>query len=81
MGLVIPEEILQASHLTPLELKREIAVMLFSQDRLTLGQAAELSDMSQRQFLALLASRQVPVHYDEADLERDLETVKTLGTE
>ena len=48
MGLIIPEEVLQASHLTPLELKREIAVMLFAQDRLTLGQASELSEMSQR---------------------------------
>ena len=81
MGLIIPEEVLQASHLTPLELKREIAVMLFAQDRLTLGQASELSEMSQRQFLALLSSRQIPVHYDEAELARDLETVKTLGNE
>ena len=81
MGLIIPEEVLQASHLTSLELKREIAVMLFAQDRLTLGQASELSEMSQRQFLALLSSRQIPVHYDEAELARDLETVKTLGNE
>jgi len=35
--------------------------MLFAQDRLTLGQASELSEMSQRQFLALLSSRQIPV--------------------
>ena len=81
MGLISPEEVLHASHLTPLELKREIAVMLFAQDRLTLGQASELSEMSQRQFLALLASRQIPVHYDQAELARDLETFKTLGTE
>ena len=81
MGLIIPEEVLQASHLTPWELKREIAVMLFAQDRLTLGQASELADMSQRQFLALLSSRQLPVHYDGAELDRDLETLKTLGSE
>jgi predicted HTH domain antitoxin len=31
MGLVIPEEVLQASLLTSPELKREIAVMLFAQ--------------------------------------------------
>jgi len=81
MGLTIPEEVLQATHLTPLELKREIAVMLFAQDRLTLGQASELSEMSQRQFLSLLSSRQIPVHYDQAELARDLETIKALGTE
>ena len=81
MGLIIPEEVLQASHLTPLELKREIGVMLFAQDRLTLGQASELSEMSQRQFLSLLSSRQIPVHYDQAELARDLQTIKALGTE
>ena len=80
MGLVIPEEVLEASHLTPLELKREIAVMLFAQERLTLGQASELAEMSQRQFLALLASRQIPVHYGDAELEKDLTTVGTLGS-
>ena len=81
MGLMIPEEVLHASHLTSLELKREIAVMLFGQDRLTLGQASELAEMSQRQFLALLSSRQIPVHYGEAELAKDLEIVKTLASE
>ena len=28
---------------------------------------------------SLLASRQIPVHYDVADLEADLETLRSLG--
>ena len=80
MEVVIPEELLQASRLTPLELKREIAVMLFAQDRITLGQASEFAEMSQRQFLGLLSARQIPVHYGDAELEKDLMTVGTLGS-
>jgi predicted HTH domain antitoxin len=81
MEVVIPEQYLHASHLTPQELKREIAVMLYSQDRLTLGQASELAEMGQEQFLHLLASREIAIHYDEADLARDLDTVTTLAHE
>jgi predicted HTH domain antitoxin len=80
MDLVIPGELLQASHLTASELKREIAVMLFAQDRLSLGQASEVAEMSQKQFLGLLSSRQIPVHYGDAELERDLATIGTLGS-
>ena len=81
MELVISEQYLHASRLTPQELKREIAVMLYSQDRLTLGQASELAEMGQEQFLHLLASRQIAIHYDEAELARDLQTVATLERE
>ncbi len=81
MDLVIPEGVLHASRLTPRELKREIAVMLFAQDRLTLGQASEFSDLSQREFLSLLASRQIPIHYDEEELAQDVATLRSINSE
>ena len=79
MGLVIPDEILQTTRLSADELRREIAVLLFQQDKLTLGQAAEFVGMPQFQFLHLLGSRRIPVHYDVAELEEDLETLRRLG--
>ena len=42
MRVVISQDILQAANLTPDELRREIAVMLFSKNRITLAQAAKL---------------------------------------
>lgn len=79
MGLVIPDEIVKATQMSEGELKREIAVHLFEKEKLTLGQAAHLADMNQLQFQHLLASREIPVHYDLDEFEDDLDTLKELG--
>jgi len=79
MGLIIPDDILQATRMTAEELRQEIAVLLFQRDKLTLGQASRLAGMSRLQFQHLLASRQIPVHYDVAEFEEDLRTLGELG--
>jgi predicted HTH domain antitoxin len=78
MSLLIPDEILQASRLSERELKLEIAVMLFEKEKLTLGQASRFAAMGYLEFQHLLASRRIPVHYDVADFEQDLETLSEL---
>ncbi len=78
-AITIPEDILQATRMSEKELKQEVAVMLFQQDKLTLGQASKLAETSRLQFQHLLASRQVPVHYDIEEFKEDLETLKELG--
>lgn len=75
VGLAIPAEIVEATHMSTSELKQEIAVLLFQKEKLTLGQASELAAMSQFQFQHLLACRQIPIHYDVADFENDLNTI------
>jgi predicted HTH domain antitoxin len=79
MNLVIPDEVLHASRLSAQELLAEIAVMLFQREKLSLGQASRLSSMGYLEFQHLLASRQIPIHYDVADFEEDLETLRELG--
>jgi len=79
MSLVIPDEIVQATHMSESELKREIAILLFQKEKLTLGQSSKLAGMSQIEFQHLLASRQIPVHYDVAEFEEDLKTLMKLG--
>ncbi|MCS7266287.1 MAG: UPF0175 family protein [Armatimonadetes bacterium] len=81
MGLLISDEILQAAGISEEELAREIAVLLFQQGRLTLAKASKLARMSRLQFQHLLASRQIPVHYDVAELEEDLRTLRELAGE
>ncbi|WP_295399695.1 UPF0175 family protein [uncultured Thiocystis sp.] len=61
-----------ATHLTPSEIKRELAILLFEQDRLTLARAAALADMPWLTFQHLLASRGISPHYDVAEFEQDL---------
>ena len=79
MSLTIPDEIIQSTRMTIPELTQEIAIMLFQKEKLTLGQASRLADMSQFQFQHLLSARQISLHYDEDDLAEDLKTLKKLG--
>ncbi|MFQ6117068.1 MAG: UPF0175 family protein [Candidatus Bipolaricaulia bacterium] len=79
MDLIIPEGILQATRMSEEEFRQEIAILFFQKEKLPLGQAAHLAGMSQLQFQHLLASRKIPVHYDVAEFEEDLETLKELG--
>ena len=79
MSLTISDEILEATGMSEVELKQEIAVLLFRKEKLTLGKASQLAGMSQLQFQHLLASRQIPVHYDVAEFEEDLKTLQELN--
>ena len=78
MSLVIPDDVLEATQMTEEELRREIAVMLFEKEKLTLAKAARLAGMTRIDFQRLLASRRIPIHYDVEDLERDLETLEAI---
>jgi predicted HTH domain antitoxin len=77
--LRIPQDILESARLTAPELKIEMAIYLYASGRLSIGKARELAEMSLWQFRQLLASRQIPPHFDEADLNADIETLKDLG--
>jgi len=79
MSVVIPDEVLYTVHMTSAELIQEIAVLLYQREKLTLGQASRLAGMSQLQFQFLLASRHIPIHYDVAEFEADLKTLREMG--
>jgi len=79
MSFVIPDDIVRAADMSPSELRREIAVLLFQLDKLTLGQASKYAEMSQLEFQHVLGSRQIPVHYDSHEFVADLETLRKLG--
>ena len=79
MGVIIPDDILEATHMTPEELRQEIAILLFQKDKLTLEQSRKLAGTSRLQFQHLLASRKIPVHYDTSEFEEDLTTLRGMG--
>lgn len=78
MSLILPEDILQATGMSEEELLQEIAILLFQKDKLTLARASRLAGLSRLQFQHLLASRQIPVHYEESDLDEDLRSLKEV---
>jgi predicted HTH domain antitoxin len=53
----------------------EFAVLMYQQDRLTLGQASNFAGVSQEAFQRVLGSRRIPVHYGLDDLEQDIATI------
>ena len=79
ISIEIPREVFHAARLKPEELKRELAILLFQQERLSFGKAREMSGMTVWSFQHLLASRKIPAHYDIEDYEEDLKTMKDLG--
>jgi len=79
IAIEIPREVIHATRMTPEELRRELAVYLFQQGRLSFGKAREMADMTAWAFQQLLGSRGIPVHYDLEDYQEDLATLKELG--
>jgi predicted HTH domain antitoxin len=75
----VSQEILDSARLTPSELKVEMAVHLYEQRRLSVGKARELADMTLWEFRQLLASRRIPPHYDQTELDEDVATLRELG--
>ena len=64
--------------MTERELKLELALSLYAVRKLTLVQAADLAVLNLFDFQALLRDRQIPQHYNESDLEKDLLVLREL---
>ncbi len=78
MGLVIPDDIIKATGMSDAELKKEIAILLFQMEKLTLAQAGRLAGLQRLQFQHLLASRKIALHYDTNEFKADLQTLRRL---
>jgi predicted HTH domain antitoxin len=75
MTIVISNEVLQNVEMSEEQMLQEIAIMLFQQERFTLAQASRFAGMNQLKFQKLLASRQIPLHYDIAELREDVQSL------
>ena len=79
ISIEIPREVSHVTRMTPEELRRELAVYLFQQGKLSFGKAREVAEMTAWAFQQVLGSRGIPVHYRVEDYEQDLVTLKELG--
>lgn len=80
MSVVISDEMLRAAQFDEAEFRVELAIWLYQQQRLSLGQAIEWSGVDRLEFQRRLRERGIPIHYDESDLQRDVETIAKLRT-
>jgi len=76
MPVTISDEVLWAAHLSERELKQELALTLFRQERLTLAQASRFAEVGQFAFQSLLAERRIPIHYGIEEFREDLRTIQ-----
>jgi predicted HTH domain antitoxin len=58
-------------------IRQAIALQLYAQNIFTLGQARRLADLSVWEFQKLLAQHKIQRHYNEADLEQDIQEIQT----
>ncbi|MBE9250148.1 UPF0175 family protein [Dolichospermum sp. LEGE 00240] len=79
MSLTISDEVLNSSGMTGSELLVEIAVMLFLQERVSLGKASKIAEMNYVEFQELLAQRNISMHYDVEEFEEDIKTLQATG--
>jgi predicted HTH domain antitoxin len=72
---VVSGDFLESAKMTSSELAVEIAVYLYANNRLTLGQAKRLAQLDQISFQKELAARNVFIHFETADLVKDAENL------
>ncbi|MEC4818347.1 MAG: UPF0175 family protein [Scytonema sp. PMC 1069.18] len=79
MSLIISNELVQASGLSELELLQELVLLLFEREKITLGSASRFLGMTQLEFQALLAEKNLCIHYDVDELHEDVKNLQGLG--
>jgi predicted HTH domain antitoxin len=72
---VVSSDFLESAKMTSDELAVEIAVYLYANERLTLGQAKRLARLDQISFQKELATRNVFIRFETADLLKDAENL------
>ena len=77
--LEIPQGVLDAAQMNVHDVRRELALTLYAQQRLSLGKACELAGLTLWEFRQWLGLRRIEAHYDAADLQDDLNTLRELG--
>lgn len=76
MILEIEDEMLSGIDITPEQARLDFALGLYIDNKITLGQAAHIATISQAQFQKELGNRQIPVHYDIEEFEKDIAALK-----
>lgn len=79
MSVVIPDDILQATKMTEDELKLEIAIMLYKQQKISSGKVRAWTGLTVIQFQNELAKRGLCINYDVEDFQADIQTLQSLG--
>ncbi|MBK8431435.1 MAG: UPF0175 family protein [Chloroflexi bacterium] len=78
-AIEIPAEVVHATRMTLQEIKLELALMLFQQNKLSFGKAREMAGLTVWDFQLLLGQRKISIHYDIQDYLADQPAINALA--
>lgn len=78
MVFTVPDPILQQAGISPSDILLKLAILLFQEERISLGQASKLANLHLVEFQKELARRNIPVHYGRDEYMNDIQMVKNL---
>ena len=74
--LNLPDNLSQTETFNQSDWLREIAIVLFQQERISLSRASKIAGMEIMNFQRLLADRGICVHYDVEELDQDVQHLR-----
>lgn len=77
--LNLPENLGQTETFNQSDWLREIAIVLFQQERISLSRASKIAGMEVMNFQKLLADRDICVHYDVGEFDQDVQHLRDRG--
>lgn len=78
MTITIPDNVLTDAQITPDELLIDFAAYLYNKQILSIGQAKKIAQLDLISFQKELAKRNMYLHFDVEDLEKDLKNLNLL---
>ena len=78
MTIDIPNEVIRANNLRPQDLQIDFAVFLYEKKILSIGQAKKVARLNLLDFQQELSKRDVFIHYEVEDIEKDLQNLQSL---
>lgn len=78
MSVLIPDDICQVTKMTEHELKLEIAIMLYKQQRISSGKVRCWTGLTVIEFQHELAKRGLCLNYDVEDFRSDIQTLHLI---
>ena len=79
MTVTISPERLGSVALSERDALVDIAIGLYKREQVSLGRAAEIAGVTTPEFLSELGRRRIPVNYEVADLQADLNTLRNAS--
>jgi len=78
LNIEVPEIIFKATGLSESQILHMLSLVLYDKEKLSIGYASKLANLSQAEFIELMADYGVELKYNIADLHNDIDNLKDI---